>query len=512
VLFQSLKHNLLLEKMNGHSNGTADALDERAWTVGVVNSKSKYLTAETFGFKINANGTSLKKKQLWVLQPTGTRDYVSLKSHLGKYLAVDGFGNVTCEADELEAGGVFEIAVADDGSGRWALKNVERKYYMGAAGDKLVCNAKAPSDSELWYIHLAARPQVNLYSVGRKRFAHLSDQMDEVHVDANIPWGEDTLFTLEFRDHHYALHTCNNLYLHRDGQLQSSCSEDCLFAIEYHNGSLALRDRAGKYLSPIGSKAVMKTRGLAVTKDELFTLENSLPQASFSAASNERYVSVKQGVDLTANQEEVGEHERFLLEFDAGTKRWYIRTMQDRYWTLETSGGIQASSGKKSSNALFDLVWHADGSLSFRANNGKCLATKKSGHLYANSEENEEAAKFFFYLINRPILVLKCEQGFVGYKSSSSARLECNKTNYETVHVERGEHGQVFFKGQNGRYWTPDDGISATGEVPHPFYMELREPTRMCIKDVHGHYLGAQKNGSFALDSTDVAQATYWEF
>jgi len=112
----------------------------------------------------------------------------------------------------------------------------------------------------------------------------------------------------------------------------------------------------------------------------------------------------------------------------------------------------------------------------------------------------------------RPILVLRCEQGFVGYKSSSSARLECNKTNYETVHVERGEHGQVFFKGQNGRYWTPDDGISATGEVPHPFYMELREPTRMCIKDVHGHYLGAQKNGSFALDSTDVAQATYWEF
>ena len=54
-----------------------------------------------------------------MLQPTGTRDYVSLKSHLGKYLAVDGFGNVTCEADELEAGGVFEIAVADDGSGRW---------------------------------------------------------------------------------------------------------------------------------------------------------------------------------------------------------------------------------------------------------------------------------------------------------------------------------------------------------------------------------------------------------
>ena len=90
--------------------------------------------------------------------------------------------------------------------------------------------------------------------MGRKRFAHLSEDQDEIHVDANIPWGEDTLFTLEFRDNRYALHTCNNLYLQREGGLQSSCAEDCLFSIEYHNGSLALRDRAGKYLSPVGSK------------------------------------------------------------------------------------------------------------------------------------------------------------------------------------------------------------------------------------------------------------------
>lgn len=55
--------------------------------------------------------------------------------------------------------------------------------------------------------------QVNLRSVGRKRFAHLSESQDEIHVDANIPWGEDTLFTLEFRideGGRYALHTCNN--------------------------------------------------------------------------------------------------------------------------------------------------------------------------------------------------------------------------------------------------------------------------------------------------------------
>ena len=48
-------------------------------------------------------------------------------------------------------------------------------------------------------------------------------------------------------------------------------------------------------MAPIGSRAVLKTRSTAVTKDELFSLEDSLPQASFVAASNARYVSVKQG-------------------------------------------------------------------------------------------------------------------------------------------------------------------------------------------------------------------------
>lgn len=57
------------------------------------------------------------------------------------------------------------------------------------------------------------------------------------------------------------------------------------------------------------------------------------------------YVSA--GVDVTANQDEISDHETFQLEYDNGTKRWYIRTMQDRYWTLEVGGGIQAAGDKR---------------------------------------------------------------------------------------------------------------------------------------------------------------------
>ena len=82
---------------------------------------------------------------------------------------------------------------------------------------------------------------------------------------------------------------------------------------------------------------------------------------------------------------------------------------------------------------------------------GKYIGNKKSGHLYANCENKEDNTKYFFYLINRPILVLKCDQGFVGYKAAGSVKLECNKASYETIQVERAEEGQVHFKGEQQR-------------------------------------------------------------
>lgn len=49
-----------------------------------------------------------------------------------------------------------------------------------------------------------------------------------------------------------------------------------------------------------------------------------------------------------------------------------------------------------------------DGSVAFRANNGKYVATKKSGHLFANAEQIDDASKFYFYLINRYARACAC--------------------------------------------------------------------------------------------------------
>lgn len=129
-------------------------------------------------------------------------------------------------------------------------------------------------------------------------------------------------------------------------------------------------------------------------------------------------------------------------------------------------------------------------------------------------------------------MVLKCDQGFVGYKSSSSLRLECNKASYETIQVERSDRGIVFFKGiivfiwhkslllyivffsgQTNKYWhANDEGVSVESDVPEGFFIELREPTRICIKSVSGYYLSAGKNGMFRLGDGDYSNATKWEY
>jgi len=499
--------------------GATKAINKGCWTIGLVNSKFKYLSAETYGYRTNANGKSLRNKQVWTLTPSGDGESVVLRSHLDRYIAVDQFGNVTCDQEDKDETSKFEISVCEDFSGRWAFKSLARGYFLGANAEGLQCTAKTPGDAELWYVHLAARPQVNLRSIGRKRYAHLSESQEEIHVEENVPWGEDTLFTLEFREEapcKYAIHTCNNMYLQKDGKLAPALNKDCYFACEYHGGYIALRDQKGHYLAPIGSRSVLKTRSPTVTKDELFSLEDSLPQASFVAASNARYVSVKQGVDVTANQEEISDHETFQMEFDQDSKKWYMRTMQDKYFTLQGGGGIQASETKRSSNALFEVIWHSDGSISFKANNGKYLGTKKSGHLYANCDDfSEERSKYYFYLINRPVLVLKCDQGFVGYKSSGSTRLECNKASYETIVVERGDKGMLSFRGQNGKYLHfHDDGLSADSDTQsgNGFFLELRDPTHMCIKTEQGQYVNSEKNGRISIDSSMKETATRWEY
>lgn len=273
------------------TNGINNALKLQ---FGLINHENRYLTAEAFGYKVNASASSMKKKQIWTLeQDDQDGQMVFLRSHLGRYLASDKDGKITCGAEKPDSDCRFLIVAQSDG--RWALQSEPYQRYFGGSADYLSCFSQTIGEPELWAVHLALHPQASLQSVARKRYAHLSASDGEISVDSNIPWGVDSLVTLVYTEGKYSLKTCDSRFLSNNGKLVKENTPTTAFTLEFKSGKLAFKDCDGKYLTPMGPTGTLRSgRCSKPGKDELFDLEESHPQVVFQAA-NKRFISVKQG-------------------------------------------------------------------------------------------------------------------------------------------------------------------------------------------------------------------------
>ncbi|XP_057673216.1 fascin-2-like [Corythoichthys intestinalis] len=477
---------------------------------GLINYENRYLTAEAFGFKVNASGTSMKKKQIWTLeQDEHDGQVVFLRSHLGRYLASDKDGKITCGAESPEPECRFLIVPQSDG--RWALQSEPYLRYFGGSADYLSCFAQAIAEQELWAVHLALHPQASLLSVARKRYAHLSASDGEISVDSNIPWGVDSLVTLMYRDGKYSLKTCDGRFLSNDGKLVKENADSASFTLELKSGKLAFKDCDGKYLTPVGPTGTLRSgRCSKPGKDELFDLEESHPQVIFQAA-NKRFVSVKQGVSISANQDVETDMETFQMEIDKKSKKSMFRTNGGSYWTLVTHGEIQSTASEAEINTMFDIEWRGQ-RVALKASNGKYVCTKKNGQLSAVSDAVGEDELFLMKLINRPMLILRGENGFVCHHKNSNT-LNANRSVYDIFSLIFND-GAYNIQSVNGKFWYVSSSglVCSDGEKAEDFFLEFLEHGRIAIKGSNGKYLRGDQGGTLMGDCQAVDASSLWEY
>ena len=97
--------------------------------------------------------------------------------------------------------------------------------------------------------------------------------------------------------------------------------------------------------------------------------------------------------------------------------------------------------------SLFELEYIEDGLVNLKACNGNYVTAKSSGALYATAANNADGEKFAVVIVNRPLLVLKGEYGFVGYKTSGNPKLECNKSIHDIIQLKYYKEGQYYMSG-----------------------------------------------------------------
>lgn len=506
------------------SNGSAR--DELPYKVGLINYDNKYLTAEKFGFKVNASGVALKQKQLWNLVLKS--DYVVIRSCYNRYLAADKNGNVTCDSEE--PGSDAEFTIETQQNGKWGFKSRALNYYLGGTEDALKCSGPGRDCSKevQWSVQLAIHPQINLKGVQNNRYAHLDH--GRIKVNEVIPWGSDATITLcykqwEINKPPYHLKASNQKYLdHTSGELVDNFGANTALVLEFFQGHVAFRNESGCYLAASGVRE-LKTKGTAKKApgpDEVFQIQDSAPQGLFHslAGGKKKLVSHRQGVDVSAiTCDEPEDREIFQLEYLSG--KWAIRTCEETFWVLKSDGAIHKSgTDSHDPDCQFELDYSSDQDkkqrVSIKASNGKYVMTKPSGHLFAkeDSADANDSTTFCFELINRPILVLKNDHGFVA-ATKRGDKYECARANYDVFKVTYDRENYAYhITSEDGQPW----GIAGNNDVipgapaPANFTFEFEGQTTFHIGCPNGNYLTGGSNGLFTASASEKGPKTLWEY
>ncbi|KGL96654.1 Fascin, partial [Charadrius vociferus] len=288
------------------------------------------------------------------------------------------------------------------------------------------------------------------------------------------------------------------------GRLVPAAEPGTAFTLEFRCGKVAFRDGEGRYLAPSGPSGTLKAgKSAKVGKDELFALEQSCPQVVLRAG-NDRNVSTRQGMDLSANQDEEGDQETYQLEINKDTKKCAFRTYTGKYWTLTSNGGIQSTASTKNASCYFDIEW-CDKRITLKAANGKYVTAKKNGQLAASMET--AGMRAISFLNDR---FRCCEmRGRMGW---GTGPLDSNRSSYDVFQLEFND-GAYNIKDTTGKYWMvgSESSVTSSSDTPVDFFFEFCDYNKVAIK-INGKYLKGDHAGVLKASADTIDASTLWEY
>jgi len=482
------------------------------WSLGLINSAGKYLTAETFQHKVICAAASMKRKQIFFLEQVPGKASVRIRTVLNCYLSVDddgGFhGNVTAEDKEQESTEFEIIAQAD---GKWCLRTTKMGWYVKSTGETMSAFTTDISEESKFTVHLAMHPQINIKNVQRKAYMHLNDGGDAIHTDEVIPWGHDATITLVFHEGHYLLQASNGHYLEGSGKLVPEPTANTEFILCYDGSRISFKHQVtGKYLTSLGSQGVLKANSNSVTDASLYEFEDSFPQIKLTA-SNGKKVSIKGGVEVAASNPDTTDNEVFQVE-PVGDK-WSIKSCTAKFWTCggDTGGAVMSQAEAPNGNdELFSIEWHGS-AIALKASNGKYVKMLRNTYLKASEDSVNDDTMFVWEIINRPLFILRGEHGFVG--TLPSGLVQCNKSVPEVYHMHLTK-GVAEIAHPNGKFWATqtDASVKCSGSKAEEHFLELYPESKLAVRNADGKYLQGFQNGDLTFTGDSVGKSTLFEY
>jgi hypothetical protein len=183
----------------------------------------------------------------------------------------------------------------------------------------------------------------------------------------------------------YGLVSSAGSFLSASGALMDAPNDSCKFIIVFNGGKVSFKSKSsGKFLTALGAKGTCKATKSAITKDELFHMEDSFPQLKFTSANGKK-LSIKAGIELAASQAETTDTEIFQVEPQGavGDDIWAIKGSSGKFWSV-VDGAIQCTKEKVEGDAeKFKIEWQGPKVALKSVSNGKYLEQKMNGYIHA---------------------------------------------------------------------------------------------------------------------------------